>query len=139
MKEQNIQQVRKRWLAQDAAWLCRIRSTTRIPVPTYLISMIVFRTSEWTLRNPTRVEANCKSALGDTMFSRRLRILYRDLPEDLWKCESIFSFKQRLHNSTWNFDIDPVRLHWPCKGFVCFRINTSTNTNLHVALLDYQV
>ena len=99
MDEQNIQQVRKRWMVQDAAWLFKIRNATWIPVPAYLTDMIVFRTSVRPLRNPTRIECNCKSAFGDTMFSRRLRMLYRDLAEDLWQCKSLFSFKEKLYAS----------------------------------------
>ena len=92
MEEHGMRTIEQRWKSQEASWLYRILNHERVPIPGYLKNAITIRQSERVLRQPTRIEAACSSALGETMLCRRLRLLFRSLPDYLWKLESLYSF-----------------------------------------------
>ena len=96
----NVQTADERWRMWEAIWLYKILNPEKAgATPDYMKNLIQVKESVYNLRQSKRIEANCKSALGDRLFSRRLRELFeRKVAADFWNSETLNSFKIRIRS-----------------------------------------
>ncbi|OQV15521.1 hypothetical protein BV898_10385 [Hypsibius exemplaris] len=95
-----VQSITKRFGVETIAkcwkYKYRIVNHDKTPIPDYLRALLTFRDSVRDLRKTRRIEVNVKSAMGDSILARRLRLLDNSLPSDLWKCEFLNIYKTRV-------------------------------------------
>ena len=98
MAQNNIQSLKDRWKTQEAIWLYKAINKERFVVPNYLVDLLHLRESTRALRNRTRIDVNCKTALGETTIAIRLRKLLSKLSfeNEIWRNDSIISFKNKF-------------------------------------------
>ena len=96
--QNNIQSLNDRWKTQEAIWLYKAINKERFVVPNYLVDLLHLRESTRALRNRTRIDVNCKTALGETTIAIRLRKLLSKLSfeNEIWRSDSIISFKNKF-------------------------------------------
>ena len=98
MEKFGISSVSTRWKTIEATWLFKRLNYGKFSSPNYLEDLIPLRQNERSLREDVRVEANCKTAFGDSMFCRRVRAFSQklSLSNEIWKCQTIEVFKKSV-------------------------------------------
>ena len=92
-----ITPVFERWKRMEAVWLYKIRSDTA-SIPPYMKELVVFTdlSATYNLRRSQRVEHTAQKKIGNSTLAARVRLLFRKLPEELWRSESLNVFRRKL-------------------------------------------